>query len=274
MVVEDFLEGKKSGRAPRTRGSGSPAGRAHRIRRGAGRLPLPLRRKSSSSPSLPLRLPPTGSPSASASSARRTPGAARRPSGSTARGSCRGSSASTASLLKRNSYEQAFQDPQLVPVAFEKLRPGDLLFFGTEDKIDHEAMWIGDGTVLQSTRHDVPGVQVTPFDSPFLKPLFRYARRLKISSTEEAKISSNGRGRRRGSTRRKCAPSRPHSRQIADAQRGALRHLRQGSLDRPFPFQESLSLHARRLHDEDARPPRGPAPRGRGDAQAHGRAAR
>ncbi|HEY3350430.1 MAG TPA: serine hydrolase [Thermoanaerobaculia bacterium] len=81
--------------------------------------------------------------------------------------------------LRRNSFEQAFQDPQLVPVAFEKLRPGDLLFFGTEDKIDHEAMWIGDGTVLQSTRHNVPGVQITPYDSPFLKPLFRYARRLK-----------------------------------------------------------------------------------------------
>ena len=81
--------------------------------------------------------------------------------------------------LRRNSYEQAFQDSRLVPVAFEKLQPGDLLFFGTEDKIDHEAMWIGDGTVLQSTRHNVPGVQITPFDSPFLKPLFRYARRLK-----------------------------------------------------------------------------------------------
>jgi beta-lactamase class A len=89
-------------------------------------------------------------------------------------------------LLKRNSYEQAFQDPHLVPVAFEKLQPGDLLFFGTEDKIDHEAMWLGDGTVLQSTRHNIPGVQVTPFDSPFLKPLFRYARRVrKIPSKGE-----------------------------------------------------------------------------------------
>ena len=91
--------------------------------------------------------------------------------------------------LRRNSYEQAFQDPQLVPVAFERLRPGDLLFFGTEDKIDHEAMWIGDGTVLQATRNNVPGVQVTPYDSPHLKPLFRYARRLK---KVEEKISSNG----------------------------------------------------------------------------------
>ena len=88
--------------------------------------------------------------------------------------------------LKRNSYEQAFQEPQLVPVAFERLEPGDLLFFGTENKIDHEAMWIGDGTVLQATRHNVPGVQITPFDSPFLKPLFRYARRLRISSNEQS----------------------------------------------------------------------------------------
>jgi len=89
-------------------------------------------------------------------------------------------------LLKRNSYEQAFQDPRLVPVAFERLQRGDLLFFGTEDKIDHEAMWLGDGNVLQSTRHGVPGVQITPFDSPFLKPLFRYARRVRgISSKGE-----------------------------------------------------------------------------------------
>ena len=91
-------------------------------------------------------------------------------------------------VLRRNSYEQAFQDPRLVPVSFEKLQPGDLLFFGTADKIDHEAMWIGDGTVLQSTRHNVPGVQITPYESPFLKPLFRYARRLK----REEEISSNG----------------------------------------------------------------------------------
>jgi beta-lactamase class A len=89
-------------------------------------------------------------------------------------------------VLKRNSYEQAFQDPHLVPVSLDALRPGDLLFFGNEDKIDHEAIWLGDGTVLQATRHNVPGVQVTPFDSPFLKPFFRYARRLKISSNEKS----------------------------------------------------------------------------------------
>ncbi len=104
-------------------------------------------------------------------------------------------------LLRRNSYEQAFQDPQLVPVAFAKLRPGDLLFFGTEDKIDHEAMWIGDGTVLQATRHNVPGVQVTPYDSPFLKPLFRYARRLRKEEEKTSSKGEEGRGPRLDATK-------------------------------------------------------------------------
>jgi beta-lactamase class A len=83
-------------------------------------------------------------------------------------------------LLKRNSSEQAFQDPQLVPVSPEALSPGDLLFFGTPEKIDHEAIWIGDGTVLEATRNGVPGVKLTPFEAPYLRPLFRYARRLAL----------------------------------------------------------------------------------------------
>ncbi|MGE5346160.1 MAG: serine hydrolase [Acidithiobacillales bacterium] len=83
-------------------------------------------------------------------------------------------------LLKRDSFEQAFQEPQLVPVSPDALLPGDLLFFGTADKIDHEAIWIGNGTVLESTRHGVPGVKVTPLNAPYLRPLLRYARRLAL----------------------------------------------------------------------------------------------
>lgn len=82
-------------------------------------------------------------------------------------------------LLKRNSGEICFRDPQLVPVAFERLRPGDLLFFGTDEKVDHVGMWLGDGTVLQATAYGVPSTQVTAFDaSRRLAGRFRYARRL------------------------------------------------------------------------------------------------
>ena len=84
--------------------------------------------------------------------------------------------------LKRNSGELCFQEPQLVPVRFEDLRPGDLLFFGTDEaeaKIDHMAFWAGDGTVIQATAYGVPGTQVTRFAGDArLEGRFRYARRL------------------------------------------------------------------------------------------------
>jgi len=84
-------------------------------------------------------------------------------------------------LLKRNSSEMCFRDPQLVPVAFEKLQAGDILFFGTEDKLDHMGMWMGDGRVLQATAWGVPSTQVTVFsESSRLKDRFRYARRLAV----------------------------------------------------------------------------------------------
>ena len=81
-------------------------------------------------------------------------------------------------FLMRNSSEMCFRDPQLVPVRFEELAPGDLVFFGTEEKIDHVGFWIGDGTVLQATTTGVPSTQETPWASERLAPRFRYARRL------------------------------------------------------------------------------------------------
>ena len=191
MAVEEFLEGMKSGDA---------AYSWARVRLPDGRVgfvagsDVSLFSLEENPPSLPLR-----SPSSWISFGRRFLGAPYTWGGTTPLGfDCSGLVQRIfrehGVVLKRNSYEQAFQDPQLVPVAFNALLPGDLLFFGTEDKIDHEAMWLGDGMVLQSTRHGVPGVQVTPFDSPFLKPLFRYARRLKISSTDKAQGTSKVRG--------------------------------------------------------------------------------
>jgi beta-lactamase class A len=81
--------------------------------------------------------------------------------------------------LKRNSAELCFREPKLVPVRFDSLEPGDFLFFGTDRKIDHVAMWLGDGAVVQATAYGVPSTQVTSFEeSDRLKGRFRYARRL------------------------------------------------------------------------------------------------
>ncbi|MGE5716911.1 MAG: serine hydrolase [Acidobacteriota bacterium] len=202
MAVEDFLEGKEGGAA-----GASDAYSWAKVRLPDGRIGYVAARdvsllpfeESSSSSSLPLKLP-----SDWIAFGKRFVGAPYTWGGTTPLGfDCSGLVQRILRehgvLLKRNSYEQAFQDPWLVPVAFEKLRPGDLLFFGTQDKIDHEAMWLGDGRVLQSTRHGVPGVQITPFDSPFLKPLVRYARRVRrIPSNEKEtkerkeRVSSRG----------------------------------------------------------------------------------
>ncbi|MBK9087639.1 MAG: serine hydrolase [Holophagales bacterium] len=80
-------------------------------------------------------------------------------------------------LLMRNSSEMCFRDPQLVPVRREDLAPGDLVFFGTEEKIDHVGFWTG-GEVVQATQYGVPSTKETAFESERLAPRFRYARRL------------------------------------------------------------------------------------------------
>lgn len=81
-------------------------------------------------------------------------------------------------VLKRNSSQMCFREPQLVPVRFDQLRAGDLVFFGTSDSIDHTGMWVGDGTVLQATAFGVPSTQVTQWGNERLSERFRYARRL------------------------------------------------------------------------------------------------
>lgn len=81
-------------------------------------------------------------------------------------------------LLMRNSSEMCFRDPQLVPVRFDELAPGDLVFFGTEEKIDHVGFWAGDGKVLQATSSGVPSTQETPWTDERMAPRFRHARRL------------------------------------------------------------------------------------------------
>jgi len=80
--------------------------------------------------------------------------------------------------VMRNSSEMCFREPRLVPVRIEDVQPGDLVFFGTAEKIDHVGFWAGDGQVLQATTAGVPSTQETPWASERLAPRFRYARRL------------------------------------------------------------------------------------------------
>ncbi len=101
-------------------------------------------------------------------------------------------------------------------------------------------MWLGDGTVLQSTRHGVPGVQVTPFDSPFLKPLFRYARRVR------KRISSKGEeGKAPGLTEAKARVLRQALDALADGSGARFGiYVKDLSTGVSLSKNSSLSMHA------------------------------
>ena len=66
------------------------------------------------------------------------------------------------------------------PVPRNKLRAGDLLFFGASpDRITHTGMYIGHGKFIQDTTHGHPGVQISRLADPHWTKLLVACRRLK-----------------------------------------------------------------------------------------------
>jgi hypothetical protein len=68
----------------------------------------------------------------------------------------------------------------MLPVKRNKLRPGDLLFFGdSPQKITHTGMYIGHGKFIHDTTHEHPGVQISRLKDPYWTKLLVTCRRLK-----------------------------------------------------------------------------------------------
>ena len=68
----------------------------------------------------------------------------------------------------------------VVPVRRNKLRAGDLLFFGpSPQKITHTGMYIGHGKFIHDTMHKHPGVQISWLGDPHWTKLLVACRRLK-----------------------------------------------------------------------------------------------
>ena len=68
----------------------------------------------------------------------------------------------------------------VLPVERNKLRAGDLLFFGASpEKITHTGMYIGHGKFIHDTTHDHPGVQISRLSDPHWAKLLVACRRLK-----------------------------------------------------------------------------------------------
>jgi cell wall-associated NlpC family hydrolase len=82
-------------------------------------------------------------------------------------------------LMPRDAQPQADWN-RFVPVATKDLEPGDLLYFGRNDKhITHTGMYIGNGQFINATTHEKPIVQICPLGDPYWTKLLVAARRLK-----------------------------------------------------------------------------------------------
>jgi gamma-D-glutamyl-L-lysine dipeptidyl-peptidase len=70
--------------------------------------------------------------------------------------------------------------PGVLPVPPNKLRAGDLLFFGgSAQNITHTGMYIGNGMFIHDTTHEHPGVQISRLGDAYWKKLLVACRRLK-----------------------------------------------------------------------------------------------
>jgi len=74
--------------------------------------------------------------------------------------------------------DQQFQDPGTAPVEAPDLRPGDLLFFGSDARnITHVGLYAGDGRFINATTHETPVVREDRLDDPHWSAIYQGARR-------------------------------------------------------------------------------------------------
>ena len=85
-----------------------------------------------------------------------------------------------ASVLRgRTTYEMSAEVPRSDRVAAADLQPGDVMFFGARgpkskpSQVDHAALYLGDGWLIQSSDH---GVTLVPFDG-WYRTRFAWGRR-------------------------------------------------------------------------------------------------
>jgi hypothetical protein len=99
-------------------------------------------------------------------------------------------------LLPRDAAQQA-RWPKLQPVSRNKLRPGDLLYFGSsEEKVTHTGLYIGHGQFIHATTWQHPVVQISRLKEEHWTKLLVAARRLKESQVQSPKSQATAVGTR------------------------------------------------------------------------------
>jgi hypothetical protein len=81
--------------------------------------------------------------------------------------------------LPRDAHQQA-ESSAVIPADRKSLQPGDLLYFGgSEKKITHTGIYMGDGKFISATAHLTPTVRIDDLNDPYWTKLLVAARRVK-----------------------------------------------------------------------------------------------
>jgi cell wall-associated NlpC family hydrolase len=81
-------------------------------------------------------------------------------------------------LMPRDAKDQAVWTGH-APVTKDELKPGDLLYFGSAQRITHTGLYIGDGQFINATTHERPMVRIDNVNDPYWAQLLVAARRVK-----------------------------------------------------------------------------------------------
>ena len=82
-------------------------------------------------------------------------------------------------MMPRDAQPQA-DWPGVVPVDRKDLQPGDLLYFGRDDKhITHTGIYLGDNKFISATTHETPMVRIDDLSDPYWTKLLVAQRRTK-----------------------------------------------------------------------------------------------
>ena len=93
-------------------------------------------------------------------------------------------------ILPRDAEVQA-NSPLFTEVSKQELKPGDILFFGWNKKISHEAVYLGNDTFINSTPFGGPIVHLSNLNEPHWKEIYITARRLNSNLNTLPKFRGN-----------------------------------------------------------------------------------
>jgi cell wall-associated NlpC family hydrolase len=83
-------------------------------------------------------------------------------------------------LIPRDAGKQ-LKWAYLIKVTKPNLEPGDILYFGFNGKVSHEAVYLGNGLIIHDTAYKNPIVQVSHLNDPYWQSIYITARRLNLS---------------------------------------------------------------------------------------------